>query len=64
MLVFWKENYDKPRLHIEKQRHHFANEGLYSQSYGFSGSYVTAGPSRRLSTEELMLLNCGAGEAS
>ena len=64
MLVFWKENYDKPRLHIEKQRHHFANEGLYSQSYGFSGSYVTAGPSRRLSPEDLMLSNFNAGENS
>ena len=30
------ENYDKPRQHIQKQRHHFANRGLYSQSYGFS----------------------------
>ena len=36
----------------------------YSQSYGFSSSHVRmrAGPQRRLSAEELMLLNCGAGE--
>ena len=27
---------DKPRQHIKKQRHPFANKGLYSQSYGFS----------------------------
>ena len=27
---------DKTRLHINKQRHHFADKGLYSQSYGFS----------------------------
>ena len=32
----WKESYDKPRQHIEKQRYHFANKGPYSQSYGFS----------------------------
>jgi len=29
-----------PRRHIKKQRHHFANKGLYSQSYGFSSSHV------------------------
>ena len=33
------ENYDKSG-HIKKQRHHFANKGLYSQSYGFSKSHV------------------------
>ena len=27
-------------LHIKKQRHHFANKHLYSQSYGFSSSHV------------------------
>ena len=27
-------------LMYEKQRHHFANKGLYSQSYGFSSSQV------------------------
>ena len=30
MLATWKENYDKPRQLIKKQRHHFANKGLYS----------------------------------
>ena len=33
-------NYDKPRLHIKKQRHYFANEGPSSQSYGFSSGHV------------------------
>ena len=32
--------YDKPRQCIKKQRHHFANKGPYSQSYGFSTSHV------------------------
>ena len=32
--------YDQPTQHIKKQRHHFANKGLYSQSYGFSSSHV------------------------
>ena len=27
MLSPWKENYDKPRQHIKKQRHHFADKG-------------------------------------
>ena len=31
---------DKPIQHIKKQRHHFANKNLYSQSYGFSNSQV------------------------
>ena len=40
MLTPWKESYDQPRWHIKKQRHYFANEGLSSQSYGFSSSHV------------------------
>ena len=34
------EIYDKPMEHIKKHRHHFADKGLYSQSYGFSNSRV------------------------
>ena len=34
------KDYDKPRQHIKKQRHYFANKGLSSQSYGFSSSHV------------------------
>ena len=33
-------SYDKPRQHIKKQKHHFADKGLYSQRYGFSSSHV------------------------
>ena len=40
MLAPWKKIYDKSRQCIKKQRHHFANKGPYSQSYGFSSSYV------------------------
>ena len=36
MLAPWKKNYDKPRQHIKKQRHYFADKGPNSQSYGFS----------------------------
>ena len=35
-----KKSYDQPRQLIKKQRHYFANKGLYSQSYGFSSSHV------------------------
>ena len=27
-----EESYDKPRQHIKKQRHYFANKGLYIES--------------------------------
>ena len=40
MLAPWKKSYDKLRQCIKKQRHYFANKGLYSQSFGFSSSYV------------------------
>ena len=39
-LAPWKESHDKPRQCIRKQRHQFADKGLYSQSYGFSTSHV------------------------
>ena len=39
MLAPWKKSYEKPRQHIKKQRHYFANKGPSTQSYGFSSSY-------------------------
>ena len=36
----WKKSYDKSRQCIQKQRHHFADKGPYSQYYGFSSSHV------------------------
>ena len=36
----WKESYDPPKQHIEKQRHYFANKGPPSQGYGFSSGHV------------------------
>ena len=35
-----EEKLYKPRQHIKKQRHHFADQGPYSQSHGFSSSHV------------------------
>ena len=40
MLVPLKKSYDKPRLHIKKQRHHFANKGPFNQSFGFTSIHV------------------------
>ena len=39
-LAPWKKSYGKPRQHIKKQRHHFADKGPYNQSYGFSNSHI------------------------
>ena len=39
-LAPWKKTYDKPRQHIKKQRHDFADKNPSSQSYGFSSSHV------------------------
>ena len=63
--ALWKKSYDKPRQHVKKHRHYFANKSLSTQSYGFSNSHeqsVRVEP--QLSTEELMLLNCGVTENS
>ena len=39
-LALWKKSYDKPRQHIKKQRHCFADKGPYNQSYDFFSSHV------------------------
>ena len=36
----WKENYDKTRQCIKKQRHHFVNKGSSRQNYDFFSSHV------------------------
>ena len=36
----WKESYDQPRQHIQKQRHHFDNKSPSSQGYGVSSGHV------------------------
>ena len=40
MIAPWNKSYDKPRQHIKKQSHYFANKSPYSQSYSFSSSHV------------------------
>ena len=40
-LAPWKKSYNKPKHHIKKQRHRFANRSPCSQSYGFSSSHLS-----------------------
>ena len=40
ILAPWKKSYCKPRQHIKKQRHYFANKGPSNQGYGFSSSHA------------------------
>ena len=63
-LAPWKKRYDKPRQYIKKQRHYFTNKGPSSQSYDFSSSLYgcESWTIRKLSAEELMVLNCAVGE--
>ena len=48
---------------LKKQRHHFADKDLFSQGHGFYSRHLWMWElDRRLSTEELILSNCGVGE--
>ena len=64
-VIPWKESYDQPRQHIQKQRQYFANKGLVKAMvfpvvmYGYE-----SWTKRKLSAKELMLWNCGVGEDS
>ena len=52
---------------LKKRDNYFVNKGPSSQRYGFSSSHVQMWEmdnKKRLSAEELMSLNCGAGEDS
>ena len=47
MLGYWsclcyciEKSYDKPRQHLKKQIHYFADKGPSSQSYGFSSGHL------------------------
>ena len=64
MLTPWKESYDQPRQHIQKQT--FANKGPSSQGYGFpvvmygcENWTVKKAECRRIDSFE-----CGVGENS
>ena len=66
MLAPWKKSYDQPRQHIKKLRNYFANKVNLVKAmvfpvvmYGCESWTV-----KKADAEELLLLNCGVGEAS
>ena len=64
-LTPWKKSYDQPRQHIQKAETLLCRlRSIYSRLWFFLWSCmdVRVGLWRRLSAEELMLLNCGVGE--
>ena len=63
MLAPWKKSYHKPRQCIKKQRHDFGNKGLYVlQAMVFPVAVYRCESWTIKKAENLMLLNCGAGE--
>ena len=64
MFAPWKESYDKPRQHIKKERHHFADKDLYSQTMVFLVVMYRCKSwnINKLSTKEWILSNGDAGE--
>ena len=40
LIASWQENNDKPRQHVEKQRHYSADKVLYSQGYGLPSGHA------------------------
>ena len=65
-VLLWKKSYKNLDSVLKKQRYHFADKSLYSQSYGFPvvmyqcESWII----KKLSVKELMLLNFGFGDDS
>ena len=50
---------------VLKSRHYFANEGLFSQSYGFSSSHgCESWTIKKAECQRIDALNCGVGEES
>ena len=63
MFAPWKKSNDKPRQHIQKQRHYFSYKGPCTQSYDFSNSHVQMWDVDNKKAE-LMPSSCIAGEVS
>ena len=61
MLAPWNKSCDSLDS-VLKKGHHFSDRSPYSQNYGFSSCHEQMWELdiRRLSTKELMLLDCGA----
>ena len=57
MLAPWKKSYDYPKQSIKKQRHHFADKGLYSQRCGFSSGHVHRCESQTIRKAERQIID-------
>ena len=55
MIASWQESYNKPRHCVEKQRHYFADKGLYSQVviYGCENMTIKKAERQRIDAFEL-----------
>ena len=64
MLTPWKESYDQPRQHIKKQRHYFAYKVHLVRAVVFPVVMYKCEnwTIKKAEQQELMPLNCGAGE--
>ena len=60
----WKEGYEKPREHIKKKNHHFANKGPDSHIMVFPVVMYGCKSRTIMKAEVLMFSNCDAGEDS
>ena len=63
-LAPWKKSYDQPRQHIKKLTLFADNVHLVKAMVFPVVMYVCESWTIKLSTKELMLLNCGVGEDS
>ena len=64
-LLLGKKSYDKPRQCIKEQRLHFADKAHIVKAMVFPVvMYGCESCTIKLSTDELMPFNCGAGEDS
>ena len=66
MIAPWKKSYDQARQYVKKQRYYFATKVHLVKAMVFPVvMYVfKSWTIKKLSTEEMMLLNCGVGEDS
>ena len=66
MLTPWKESYDQPRQHIQKQRHYFADKGHIVKAMVFPAVMYgcESWPIKMAEHQRTDALNCCVGEDS
>ena len=63
-LTPWKESYDQPRQHIQKQRHYFANKGPSSRVFPVLMYGCESWTVKKAECLRINALSCGVGEDS